>query len=189
MLDPEEFLSEHGLRALSRFHEANPLHVSVDGVSATLDYEPAESTSGLFGGNSNWRGPIWFPVNFLLLDSLRAYHRYLGDGFRVEFPTGSGRELSLARVANQLAGRLTSIFLEREDGTRPVFGGYRLFQEDPAWHDLIPFHEYFHGETGAGLGASHQTGWTGLVADLIIRRGRETSGRAPAYPAEPAIVR
>ncbi len=173
MLDPEEFLSEHGLRALSRFHDANPLHVSVDGVTATLDYEPAESTSGLFGGNSNWRGPIWFPVNFLLVDSLRVYHRYLGDGFRVEFPTGSGRELSLAQVSDELAGRLISIFLEREDGTRPVFGGCRLFQEDPAWHDLIPFHEYFHGETGAGLGASHQTGWTGLVADLIIRRGRE----------------
>jgi hypothetical protein len=184
MLDPEEFLSEHGLRALSRFHEANPLRVEVDGVSATLDYEPAESTSGLFGGNSNWRGPIWFPVNFLLVNSLRTYHRYLGDGFRVEFPTGSGRELSLAQVADEVAGRLTSIFLEREDGTRPVFGGYRLFQQDPAWHDLIPFHEYFHGETGAGLGASHQTGWTGLVADLIIRRGREAAALEPVFVSD-----
>jgi hypothetical protein len=172
MLDPGEFLSDHGLRALSRVHGDHPLHVAVDGVTASLDYEPGESTSGLFGGNSNWRGPIWFPVNYLLVEVLRVYHRFLGDAFRVECPTGSGVELTLAEVADELAGRLAGIFLEREDGTRPVFGSYRLFQEDPAWHDLIPFHEYFHGDTGAGLGASHQTGWTGLVADLIIRRGR-----------------
>jgi hypothetical protein len=172
MLDPNEFLSDHGLRALSKVHQLQPLHVSVDGVMAELDYEPAESTSGLFGGNSNWRGPVWFPINYLLLDVLRVYHRYLGDAFEVECPTGSGRMLSLAEVSDELARRLTSIFLEREDGTRPVFGGYRLFQEDTAWHGLLPFHEYFHGDTGAGLGASHQTGWTGLVADLIIRRGR-----------------
>jgi hypothetical protein len=172
MLDPSEFLSEHGLRALSKHHEANPLRVAVDGAMATLDYEPGESTTGLFGGNSNWRGPIWFPINYLLVETLRVYHRYLGDGFTVEFPTGSGRELSLAQVADELAARLTGIFLEGEDGRRPVFGGYELFQQDPAWHDLIPFHEYFHGDTGAGIGASHQTGWTGLVADLIIGRGR-----------------
>jgi hypothetical protein len=168
MLDPGEFLSDHGLRALSKHHDANPLELSIDGVSATLGYEPAESTSGLFGGNSNWRGPIWFPINFMLVQSLRVYHRYLGAGFKVEFPTGSGRAVSLDEVANELAGRLVSIFRTREDGTRPVLGERRLFQEDPAWHDLIPFHEYFHGETGAGLGASHQTGWTGLVADLIL---------------------
>jgi hypothetical protein len=172
MLDPSEFLSEHGLRALSKFHEEHPLQVSVDGVSATLDYEPGESTSGLFGGNSNWRGPIWMPINYLLVETLRVYHRYLGETFTVECPTGSGRELTLAQAADELAGRLTALFLRRDDGTRPVFGGYRLFQEDPAWHDLIPFHEYFHGDSGAGLGASHQTGWTGLVADLIVRRGR-----------------
>jgi hypothetical protein len=172
MLDPGEFLSDHGLRALSRYHEANPLEVSVDGVTATLDYEPGESTSGLFGGNSNWRGPIWFPINYLLVETLRVYDRYLGAAFTVEFPTGSGRQLTLSQVADELAARLTAIFLEREDGTRPVFGGYELMQRDPAWHDLIPFHEYFHGDTGAGIGASHQTGWTGLVADLIIRRGR-----------------
>jgi hypothetical protein len=175
MLDPAEFLSDHGLRALSKYHEANPLQVSVDGVMARLDYEPGESTSGLFGGNSNWRGPIWFPINYLLVETLRVYHRYLGDAFTVELPTGSGRQLSLAQVADELAARLTGIFLEREDGTRPVFGAYELFQRDPAWHDLIPFHEYFHGDTGAGIGASHQTGWTGLVADLIIRRGRDVS--------------
>ena len=172
MLDPSEFLSDHGLRALSRYHADHPLQISVDGVMATLDYEPGESTSGLFGGNSNWRGPIWFPVNYLLVEVLRVYHRYLGDAFQVEFPTGSGRTLNLAQIADELAGRLTSIFLRGEDGRRPVFGGYRLLQEDPSFRDLIPFHEYFHADTGQGLGASHQTGWTGLVADLIIRRGR-----------------
>jgi hypothetical protein len=173
MLDPSEFLSDHGLRALSRCHQDNPLHVDVDGVTASLDYQPGESTSALFGGNSNWRGPIWFPINYLLCEVLRVYHRYLGDSFLVECPTGSGRMLSLDAVADELAKRLTGIFLRREDGSRPVFGGYRLFQEDPEWNSLIPFHEYFHGDTGAGLGASHQTGWTGLVADLIIRRGRD----------------
>jgi hypothetical protein len=172
MLDPDEFLSDHGLRALSRVHAARPLHVSVDGVMATLDYEPGESTSGLFGGNSNWRGPVWFPVNYLLIETLRVYHRFLGSSFTVEFPTRSGRQLTLSQVADELSARLTAIFLERDDGARPVFGGYELFQRDPAWHGLIPFHEYFHGDTGAGIGASHQTGWTGLVADLIIRRGR-----------------
>jgi hypothetical protein len=177
MLDPGEFLSDHGLRALSKVHQARPLRVSVDGVEATLDYEPAESTSGLFGGNSNWRGPVWFPVNYLLVETLRVYHRYFGDAWTIEFPTGSGVEVDLGRVADELAGRLVGIFLDREDGTRPVFGGYELFQRDPAWHELIPFHEYFHADTGAGLGASHQTGWTGLVADLIIRRGRAAPAR------------
>jgi hypothetical protein len=172
MLDPAEFLSDYGLRALSRYHADHPLQVSVDGVMATLDYEPGESTSGLFGGNSNWRGPVWFPVNYLLVEVLRVYHRYLGDGFQVEFPTGSGRTLSLSQIADELAARLTSIFLRGEDGRRPVFGSYRLLQEDPSFRDLILFHEYFHGDSGQGLGASHQTGWTGLVADLIIRRGR-----------------
>jgi hypothetical protein len=171
MLDPNEFLSDHGLRGLSKFHEANPLRISIDGVDATLDYEPGESASGLFGGNSNWRGPVWFPINYLLVETLHVYHRFLGDAFSVEFPTGSGRELSLAQIADELATRLAGLFLEGADGRRPVFGGYELFQRDPAWHDLIPFHEYFHGDTGAGIGASHQTGWTGLVADLIIRRG------------------
>ena len=170
MLDPNEFLSDHGLRALSKFHEANPLHVDVDGVTATLDYEPAESTSGLFGGNSNWRGPVWFPINYLLLETLRVYHRYLGDGFTVECPTGSGQQQSLAGVADELAARLIRLFLRDGAGRRPVFGGYELLQADPAWRDLIPFHEYFHADTGAGLGASHQTGWTGLVANLIVRR-------------------
>ena len=173
MLDPAEFLSDHGIRALSAYHRDNPLHVDVDGVMAILDYEPGESTSGLFGGNSNWRGPIWFPINYLLVETLRVYHRFLGDSFTVEMPTGSGQMMSLAQVADELANRLAGLFTRRDDGTRPVFGGYQLLQDDPAWRDLIPFHEYFHGDTGAGIGASHQTGWTGLVADLIIRRGRD----------------
>ncbi len=171
MLDPGEFLSDHGIRALSRYHDAHPLRIDVDGISATLDYEPGESTTDLFGGNSNWRGPIWFPINYLLIQTLRVYHRYLGDAFEVECPTGSGRMMSLDAVADELASRLIGIFTERADGKRPVFGDYHLLQQDPAWHDLLLFHEYFHGDTGAGLGASHQTGWTGLVADLIIRRG------------------
>jgi mannosylglycerate hydrolase MGH1-like protein len=171
MLDPNEFLSDHGLRALSKFHDAHPLHVDVDGVTATLDYEPGESTSGLFGGNSNWRGPVWFPINYLLVETLRVYHRYLGDGFTVECPTGSGQERNLSEVADEVAARLTRLFLRDDSGRRPVFGGYGLLQTDPAWRDLIPFHEYFHADTGAGLGASHQTGWTGLVANLIVRRG------------------
>jgi hypothetical protein len=172
MLDESEFLSPYGLRALSRRHAEQPLELQVDGVKARLEYEPGESTCGLFGGNSNWRGPIWFPINYLLLGALRRYHSYYGDDCKVEHPAGSGRMLNLAEVADELGGRLTAIFLERADGTRPVFGDDERFQRDPAWHDLLPFHEYFHGDTGAGLGASHQTGWTGLVADLIITRRR-----------------
>jgi len=169
MLDPSEFLSEYGIRALSRYHLEHPLEVDLGDVMATLNYEPAESTSALFGGNSNWRGPIWMPVNYLLVEVLRVYHRYLGSDFKVEFPTGSGQMHDLSSVADEVSGRLVGIFLDR-NGRRPVFGNQAKFQDDHAWHDLIPFHEYFNGDSGAGLGASHQTGWTGLVADLIIRR-------------------
>ena len=183
MLDPAEFLSDHGIRALSAFHRDHPLEVDVDGVMATLDYEPGESTSGLFGGNSNWRGPIWFPINYLLVETLRVYHRFLGDSFTVEMPTGSGRLMSLAQVADELSTRLAGLFARRDDGTRPVFGGYELLQNDTAWNDLILFHEYFHGDTGAGIGASHQTGWTGLVADLIIRSGRDLPAGEPSASA------
>jgi hypothetical protein len=172
MLDEAEFLSPHGLRALAASHRDHPFTIELAGLSATVDYEPGESTTGLFGGNSNWRGPIWFPVNYLVVESLRRYGRYFGDGFTVEHPTGSGVLRSLAEVADDLAGRLVGIFLDDADGRRPVFGGYEKFQTDPALHGLIPFHEYFHGDTGTGLGASHQTGWTGLVADLIITRHR-----------------
>jgi hypothetical protein len=172
MLDPDEFLSDHGLRGLSRRHLEHPLVIDIGGVTETLDYEPGESRTGLFGGNSNWRGPVWFPLNYLLIETLRVYHRFLGDGFQVQCPAGSGDELNLAEVADELADRLIGIFRRRQDGTRPVFGDYRLPQQDPGWRDLILFHEYFHGDSGAGLGASHQTGWTGLVANLIISRGR-----------------
>jgi hypothetical protein len=177
MLDPAEFLSDHGLRALSKRHEAEPLVVDIEGASATLDYEPGESTSGLFGGNSNWRGPVWFPINYLLLDTLRVYHRYLGDEFTVECPTGSGQQLTLAQVADELSGRLVALFTKDSSGHRPVFGDYELLRDTPAWRDNIPFHEYFDGDTGTGLGASHQTGWTGLVADLILRSAARTDAR------------
>jgi hypothetical protein len=170
MLDEDDFLSPHGLRALSRRHHDRPFTLEVGGLSASVDYEPGESTTGLFGGNSNWRGPIWFPVNFLVIESLRVFHRYLGDHFTVECPTGSGRKATLGEVAGELAWRLVGLFLDDAEGRRPVFGPYEKFQTDPAWHDMLPFHEYFHGETGMGLGASHQTGWTGLAADLILRR-------------------
>ena len=169
MLDPQEFLSDNGIRGLSRYHRDHPLEFNLAGVIARLDYEPAESTSGLFGGNSNWRGPVWMPINYLLVEVLRVYHRYLGESFQVECPTGSGQMMSLDAVADEIAGRLIAIFID-QGGRRPVFGTVERFQSDPAWHDLLPFHEYFHGDTGAGLGASHQTGWTGLVADLILRQ-------------------
>jgi hypothetical protein len=169
VLDPEEFLSDHGIRSMSRYHLDHPLDIDLGGAIASLNYEPAESTSGLFGGNSNWRGPVWMPVNYLLVEMLRVYHRYLGPEFRVDFPTGSGQSHDLSEVADEISRRLIAIFLDDHD-RRPVFGTQAKFQDDGSWHDLIPFHEYFDGDTGAGLGASHQTGWTGLVADLIIRR-------------------
>ncbi|HEY6469683.1 MAG TPA: glucosidase [Candidatus Dormibacteraeota bacterium] len=169
MLDEGEFLSDHGLRALSKYHEAHPLDLDVDGVSARLDYEPAESTSRLFGGNSNWRGPVWFPPNHLIIGALRVYHRFLGDTWTVEYPRGSGNQLHLGAVADDIARRLTTIFLKDEHGIRPVVAGTAPYQR-PDLAGLIPFNEYFHAENGRGLGASHQTGWTGLVADLLIRR-------------------
>ncbi len=167
MLDPAEFLSDHGLRGLSRHHADHPLTINLDGAISTLDYEPGESTTPLFGGNSNWRGPVWFPINYLLGGVLRVYHRYLGEAFTVECPTGSGRQLTLDQVADELADRLIDIFRRGSDGRRAVFTDR---PPPSAWRDLLLFHEYFHGDTGAGLGASHQTGWTGLVANLIIER-------------------
>lgn len=175
-LDPAEMLSPHGLRSLSRYYADRPFSMSLGGVQATIDYEPAESTNALFGGNSNWRGPVWFPLNYLLIEALGRYHSYLGDGFTVEHPAGSGHHHTLRQVGDDLARRLTSLFLVGPDGTRPVFGPYSKLQTDPGWSGQIFFHEYFHGETGAGLGASHQTGWTGLVLDLIA--DRKLGGRA-----------
>jgi Glycosyl hydrolase family 63 C-terminal domain len=171
MLDENEFLSPYGIRALSRFHRDHPYMLKADAMEYRVDYEPAESSTGLFGGNSNWRGPIWFPVNFLLIESLQKFHFFLGDHYKVECPTGSGQMLDLWEVAGEISQRLTSIFLRDKDGRRPVFGGTQKFQTDPYWRDLIPFHEYFHGDNGAGIGASHQTGWTALVAKLIQQYG------------------
>jgi hypothetical protein len=171
MLDETEFFSPYGIRAISRFHRDHPYTVHVDGMEYRVDYEPAESSTGLFGGNSNWRGPIWFPVNYLLIESLQKFHFFLGDGYKVECPTGSGQMSDLWKVAGEISQRLTRIFMRNEDGRRPVFGGTEKFQTDPYWRNLIPFHEYFHGDNGAGIGASHQTGWTALVAKLIQQYG------------------
>ncbi len=171
MLDEREFLSPYGIRALSRFHHDHPYIMQVNGCEHRVDYEPAESSTGLFGGNSNWRGPIWFPMNFLLIESLQKFHHYYGADFKVEFPTGSGQMMTLWEVAGELSRRLTRIFLRGADGRRPVYGGLEKFQNDPHWRDYIQFHEYFHGDNGAGVGASHQTGWTGLVAKLIEQSG------------------
>src|SRR2546426_1226909 len=171
MLDEREFLSPYGIRALSQFHRDNPYKLSPHGMEHRVDYEPGESSTGLFGGNSNWRGPIWFPVNYLLVESLQKFHHYLGDNFKVEFPTGSGRVMTLWEVAGELSRRMTSIFLHDEKGRRPVFGNLEKFQTDPHWRDLVLFHEYFHGDSGAGVGASHQTGWTGVVTKLMQQSG------------------
>ena len=170
VLDPEELLSDHGIRSLSQRLRDRPFTMDLGPMTASIDYEPAESTNFLFGGNSNWRGPVWFPLNYLLIDALDRYHAYFGDEFLVEHPVGSGTKVSLGAVADDLARRLVSIFLTGPDGRRPVFGGYQLLQGDPAWKDQLWFHEYFDGDSGAGLGASHQTGWTGLVLDLIADR-------------------
>jgi hypothetical protein len=167
MLDEQEFLSPHGIRALSRFHQDQPYVLHMDGMEHRVDYEPADSTTGLFGGNSNWRGPVWFPVNFLLIESLQKFHHYLGDDFLVECPTGSGKMLTLWEVAEEISHRLTRIFLRARDGRRPLYGGTERFQTDAHWQDLILFYEYFHGDNGAGIGASHQTGWTALLAKLM----------------------
>jgi hypothetical protein len=171
MLDEREFLSPYGVRALSRIHKDHPYILEVNGTEHRVDYEPAESSTGLFGGNSNWRGPIWFPVNFLLIESLQKFHHYFGDDFMVECPTGSGQMMTLWQVAAELSRRLSSIFLRGNDGRRPVFGDVARFQQDPHWRDLILFHEYFNGDDGSAVGASHQTGWTGLVAKLLKQSG------------------
>jgi Glycosyl hydrolase family 63 C-terminal domain len=167
MLDENEFLSPHGLRAVSRIHADHPYTFDVHGQVYEVRYLPGESDSGLFGGNSNWRGPVWFPVNYLILRGLLHQYAYYGDEFTVECPTGSGRHCTLFEVAEELGRRLVSIFVPGDDGRRPVYGGMERFQNDPLWKDLVLFHEYFHGDNGAGLGASHQTGWTGLVARII----------------------
>ena len=170
MLDETEFLSDYGIRAISKYHQDHPYLFQVGGSEMSVHYLPGESNSGLFGGNSNWRGPIWFPVNFLLIESMQKFHHYYGDEFQIEYPTGSGRHISIDAAAREVAGRLTRIFLKDAHGRRPVYNQYPQIQDDPHFNDLILFYEYFHGDTGRGVGASHQTGWTGLVAKLLQPR-------------------
>jgi hypothetical protein len=167
VLDEKEFLSPYGIRALSRYHEDHPYILRVDGQEYRVNYLPAESDSGMFGGNSNWRGPIWMPINVLLIRALLQFYLYYGDKFKIECPTGSGNLMNLFEVAREISDRLTRIFLRDKSGRRPVFGGTEKFQTAPQWKDHVLSYEYFHGDNGAGLGASHQTGWTGLVAVLI----------------------
>ena len=171
MLDEGEFFSPHGIRSVSKVHKDHPYTLTVNGQEYRVDYEPAESTTGMFGGNSNWRGPVWFPINYLLIESLQDFHHYFGDDFKVECPTGSGQMMTLKEVATELSQRLIKIFLKDSSGQRPAYGETEKFQTDPNWRDLILFNEYFHGDNGAGLGASHQTGWTGIVAKLIHQHG------------------
>jgi hypothetical protein len=189
MLDENEFLSPHGIRSLSRSHLDQPLIFKVHGEEYRVQYLPAESDTGMFGGNSNWRGPIWMPVNALIIRALLAYYLYYGDSFKIECPTGSGNMMNLCEVSQEIARRLTGIFTKDEAGRRPVYGGAEKFQSDPHWRDHILFYEYFHGDNGAGLGASHQTGWTGIVAKMIEMFGRLDpqamlkAGKQTAYAA------
>ena len=189
LLDENEFLSPHGIRSVSRYHAEHPYVISFRGQEFRVDYEPAESRSGLFGGNSNWRGPVWFPLNFLLIEALQNFHYYYGDEFVVEFPTGSGRYATLWQVASDLSNRLIDIFTVDAAGRRPFNGGVEKFQRDPFFKDLLLFNEYFHGDNAAGIGASHQTGWTGLVAKLIQQVSEyEGAGKSPlewTYEATP----
>jgi hypothetical protein len=167
MLDENEFLGPYGIRSLSKFHEQHPYVFQVEGQEHRVDYLPGESNSGMFGGNSNWRGPVWMPVNAMIIRSLLNFYLYYGDTFQIECPTGSGKMMNLFEVSKEIADRLSRIFLRDEQGRRPVYGGSEKFQADPLWRDHILFYEYFHGDNGAGLGASHQTGWTGIVAKVI----------------------
>jgi hypothetical protein len=167
MLDENEFLSPHGIRSISKFHQDHPYVLHVNGQEFRVDYLPAESDTGMFGGNSNWRGPVWMPMNVIIIRALLNYYLYYGDNFKIECPTGSGKMMNLYEVSKEISDRLGNIFLKNEEGRRPVFGGTEKFQTDPLWKDNILFFEYFHGDNGAGLGASHQTGWTGVIAKLM----------------------
>ena len=170
MLDETEFLSDYGIRAMSKVHEHQPYRFDWGGQQIEVRYLPAESDSYMFGGNSNWRGPIWMPVNFLLVESMQRFHHYYGDDFKVECPTGSGNFMTILQASEEIIRRLSRIFLKDDQGKRPVFGQYPRIQDDPHFRDHVQFYEYFHGETGRGVGASHQTGWTGLIAKLLQPR-------------------
>ncbi len=187
MLDETEFLSPHGIRSVSRVHRDRPYEIGVNGETYRVDYVPAEGNTGLFGGNSNWRGPVWFPINYLVLEALERYHHFYGADLKVECPVGSGRMLDLQGVAHELAARLGALFLPDSEGRRPCHGTDPRFASDPHWKDLVLFHEYFHGDNGRGVGASHQTGWTALVVrcieDMARRRGeRDTPAQTNPAP-------
>jgi len=207
VLDEDEFLSPHGVRSLSRVHQAKPYVFPVGDRSYTVDYEPGESQTAVFGGNSNWRGPVWFPLNYLLIEALEKYHHFYRDTLRVECPTGSGQLRNLDEVAQELRLRLARLFRRDAEGRRPCHGGDRRFAEDEHWRDLVLFHEYFHGDTGRGLGASHQTGWTALAARVLndlarwsvaagavpvgagaVPAGATAAPAAPAAPTPPAAT-
>ena len=185
LLDESEFLSPHGIRSVSRVHHEHPYEISVDGEIYQVDYAPAEGTSGLFGGNSNWRGPVWFPINYLILEALERYHHFYGNDLKVECPVGSGRMLNLQQVAGELEARLGSLFLPDGSGRRPCHGEDVRFAADPHWKDLVLFHEYFHGDNGRGVGASHQTGWTALALRCIEDGARQRGASAPARTKSP----
>jgi hypothetical protein len=188
MLDENEFLSEFGIRSLSRYHADHPFVMRVGGQEYRVSYLPAESDTGMFGGNSNWRGPIWMPVNGMIIRALLQYFTYYGSEFTVECPTGSGRHMNLYQVAEEIARRAANIFLKDKKGRRPVYGGTRKFQEDPHWSDLVLFYEYFHGDNGAGLGASHQTGWTGGIARAMHMFATTTAEQMLELGKKAAVV-
>ena len=167
LFDEQEFLSDHGIRSVSKYHEKHPYTYTCDGTTYALAYEPGAGRTNMFGGNSNWRGPVWMPINFMIIEALKTYGQFFGDSLLVEFPTGSGNRVTLTVAAQLLAERVERLFLPDESGFRPCHGGEPRYADDPAWKDLVLFHEYFHGETGKGLGAAHQTGWTALVAELL----------------------
>jgi hypothetical protein len=183
MFDENEFLSPYGIRALSRYHLEHPFTIQLDGMTHSVDYEPAESTTVLFGGNSNWRGPIWMPVNYHLIRALRRYYHYYGDEFKVECPTGSGKKMNLMEASDEIARRVIDIFKRNASGERPLYGTLTKFQTDPHWRDYIRFHEYFHGDTGFGIGAAQQCGWTALVAKLITELSERYSEVEPPKAA------
>jgi hypothetical protein len=188
VLDESEFLGPYGIRSVSKEHLAHPYVLHAGGTEYRVGYQPGESDSGMFGGNSNWRGPVWMPVNVMIIRALRQFHLYYGDSFTIECPTGSGRLMDLSGVAREIAERLVRTFVRGSDGRRAVFGGAEKFQRDPHWRDHLLFYEYFHGDNGAGIGASHQTGWTGLVAPLVdlLRRPEAASASAGGRPGTAA---
>jgi hypothetical protein len=189
LLDESEFLSPHGIRSVSRAHRDRPYEINVHGGVHRVDYDPGESSSGLFGGNSNWRGPVWFPLNYLLLEALERFYHFYGPSLRVECPVGSGQMLNLQEVARELGARLSSIFLADKAGRRPCHGDDPRFANDPHWKDLVLFHEYFHGDTGRGVGASHQTGWTALVVRCIEDQARARTPTPAAAARAPGASR